>query len=93
MDTPTGCVLCEGIDPTVVWERRGPPKGYDTAGNRLRAQHSPGFVSPAGMSISYGTRPFSAVQSMQIGGLADFDADEPPASERYLYNGIPSALR
>ncbi len=69
VDTPTGCVLCEGIDPTVVWERRGPPRGCDSGGNRLRAQHSPGFVSPAGMSIRYGTPPFRAVQSIRAGGI------------------------
>ena len=71
VDTSMVCVLGEGIDPTVVGERCGPPKGCATAAYRLRARHSPGFVSPAGMSIMYGTSPFSAVQSMQVGGSAD----------------------
>jgi hypothetical protein len=63
-------------------ERCGPPKGCDTAGYRLRAQHSPGFVSPAGMSIIYGTPPFSAVQSNQVGGIgrSSMPTSVPPAS-------------
>ena len=63
-------------------ERCGPPKGCDTAGYRLRAQHSPGFVSPAGMSIIYATPPFSAVQSNQVGGIgrSSMPTSVPPAS-------------
>ena len=82
VDTSTVCVLCEGIDPTVVWGAVRAAEGLRHRGISSPRPAFPGFVSPAGMSIIYGTPPFSAVQSNQVGGIgrSSMPTSVPPAS-------------
>ena len=94
VDTSTVCVLCEGIDPTVVWGAVRAAEGLRHRGISSPRPAFPG-IRFTGWNVDQVWDPAISCRAVDTGrgDWPIFDADERPASERYLYNWIPSASR